>query len=88
MATALNELKEFFRAVEWATAEKVNYADRERGVRLYRYQRSPDDWLLQVRTPMRLRNGEDGRDFIVASAHLDREQLTELRDAIDEFLGA
>jgi hypothetical protein len=35
---------------------------------------------------MTLRNGKEGRDFILSTAHLDRSQLIALRLAIDCLL--
>lgn len=35
---------------------------------------------------MKLRNGREGRDFVVATANLEREQMAALRDSIDRFL--
>lgn len=63
----------------------VDGVDRESGVRAY-CEQWKSAWALQVRGPMRLRNGREGKDFVVATAMLDREQMQALRDAIDRFL--
>ena len=64
----------------------VKNVERESAVRLY-CEQSCASWCLQVRGPMRLQGGREGRDFIVASSSLDRDDLRALRDAIDAYLG-
>ena len=63
----------------------VDGVDRESGVRAY-CEQTDSVWAIQVRGPMRLRSGREGKDFIVATATLEREQMVALRDAIDRFL--
>lgn len=63
----------------------VDKVERESAVRAYCEQRG-SAWVLQVRGPMKLRNGREGRDFVVATANLEREQMAALRDSIDRFL--
>ena len=58
---------------------------REGGLCLYCTQYATS-WCLQVRDTIRLANGRAGKDFIVASASLNREDLLALRVAIDEAL--
>jgi len=59
--------------------------ERESAVRVYCWQRG-SAWSFQVRAPLTLRNGREGKDFIVATAYLEREQMQTLRDSIDRFL--
>jgi hypothetical protein len=63
----------------------VDGVERESGVRLY-CEQADGIWALQTRSPMTLRNGREGRDFIVSTASLDRDQMAALRDAIDILL--
>ena len=64
---------------------KVPGADREKAIRLYCDQ-AGTTWALQVRGPIRLANGREGKDFIIAAAKMSREDLQALRAAIDETL--
>lgn len=75
----------FYKKVDHAEARKVDIADRESGVRVYCMQHG-GSWALQVRTPIRLANGTEGKDYIVATASLDKQTMVELRDAIDAIL--
>jgi|GEM_PF-3029251 len=63
----------------------VDNVERESAVRAYCEQMGTT-WALQVRGPMKLRGGREGKDFVVAIAHLDRAELQALRDSIDHFL--
>lgn len=66
---------------------KVNDIDAaQKGDCIRLYHSSPDGWTLQVRGPMKLANGREGRDFIVAGSYLSTETLLALRTAIDEQL--
>jgi hypothetical protein len=85
------EPKEFF-VVENAECKKLDrrYQDhdgsmREPGVRLYctQSERLGSLFCLQLRAPMRLSNGSVSRDFILATASLDVEQMRQLRTMID-----
>jgi hypothetical protein len=68
-----------------ADIKTVDKVERESGIRAY-CEQWKSIWALQVRGPMRLRNGREGKDFIVATAFLDREEMRALRDAIDLLL--
>jgi hypothetical protein len=68
-----------------ADIKAVDKVERESGIRAY-CEQWKSYWVLQVRGPMRLRNGREGKDFIVATAFLEREQMLALRDAIDLLL--
>lgn len=64
--------------------KKLDY-EREGGIRLYCTQ-AGTAWALQVRDWIRLANGRKGKDFIIATASMSREDLLALRTAIDETL--
>jgi hypothetical protein len=68
---------------------KVNDVERESAIRMYCSQ-SGTTWTLQVRGPFRHHggHGDEGKDFIVASASLSRADLLALRRAIDAELKA
>lgn len=60
---------------------------RERGLRLYctssaRTHGEEATYTLQIRAPMRLANGEEGRAYIIASASLSIEDLDAIGQAI------
>ena len=81
-------MDQFYRVVESIRIFKAPDAPRERGIRLYCTQRDAS-WMLQIRGPMSLGSsgyGREGKDFIIADARLDVEEMTALRDAINEFL--
>lgn len=62
--------------------------EREQCVRLY-CEQAARLWQLQIRAPMSLgRYGEGGKgkDFIVAGASLNVEQMRALRDAVNAAL--
>jgi hypothetical protein len=63
----------------------VSRVEREKAVRLYCVQHG-QAWALQIRAPLTLRSGAEGKDFLVAHAALTREELVALRDAIDAHL--
>ncbi len=71
---------DFCRSVNMAHASKVSGVPRERAIRLYCVH-SGSGWALQVRAPMSLKSGRPGKDFIVAHAVLDVDDLRALRDA-------
>lgn len=80
-------VEELYRPLDGVRIRKVLRVDRERAVRFYSEQMGLM-WALQLRAPMTVGNGEDGRDFVVAHASLVEEDLIELRDAIDTALKA
>ena len=83
--SVLDEHGQLYRVVDGICITKVKNVEPERGLRLY-CEQADDIWALQVRGPLRLQNGTDGKDFIIANAHLDREEMMALRDAINELL--
>lgn len=75
---------QFYRRVStWI--RPVNNVDRESAVRAY-CEQWESCWAVQVRGPVLLSNGREGKDFIVATAMLERKQMVALRDSIDRFL--
>jgi hypothetical protein len=66
-------------------------AVRHLGLRLYSVRAKPvwrdPVWALQVRAPLHLASGREGKKFMIATAHLGREELLKLREMIDEALG-
>lgn len=78
-------MDDFYKCVEHADARKINDVGRERAIRMYSTQRG-ESWALQVRAPMVLANGAEGRDFIVAHASLDEPTLRALHAAIGAHL--
>lgn len=80
--------QEFYRPVEYADAVKCNGVERKKAIRFYESQRCTD-WSIQVRAPIRLAyRGAEGKDFIVATAHLGIDELrllaAELNKAVRE----
>jgi hypothetical protein len=70
--------------MKYGSVCKANDVEPERAIRLY--QASPDGWILQVRDHLLLHNRAKGKDFIVASASLAKEDLVAMRDAINALL--
>ena len=83
----MNDDQHFYRPVSRVDIRKENHpsVERESAVRLYCYY-SGVDWCLQVRAPLRRKDGSESKDFVVASAHLDVDAMLALRDAIDKQL--
>ena len=65
----------------------LNKMDTPVEIRLYCTQHA-SSWSLQVRGWIRLANGSQGKNFIIAAGTLDRDALVALGDAIDEALAA
>lgn len=68
-----------------AGARIVRGVPRERAIRLYCVQ-AGSLWNLQIRGPQERGNYSEGKEFIVATAPLCRDELVALRDAIDTLL--
>lgn len=80
-------MSHFYRPIPYVDTIKANIklAEHERAIRLFCDQ-AGRMWALQVRAPITLANGREGKDFMIATAKLDREDLVALRDAIDAML--
>jgi hypothetical protein len=76
---------DLYRVLEHVDIRKCRSVGREPAVRFYCIQRG-GAWNLQVRAPITLDNGREGKDFIIATASIYREDLLALRDAIDNEL--
>ncbi len=82
--------QDFWRMLKHVDAEKSNHPDvpRDRSLRIYRTA-SPEvfgdeaSWSLQLRAPMKLANGREGKDFMIATAVLSIHDLIALRDEAD-----
>ncbi len=92
---------EFFHTTDSVQIEKLdrntageNHLTRSRAIRLYNRQAGSrgveSQWrfTLQLRGPLMLGFGgkKEGKDFIIANAHLTPSELRVLRDAIDAKL--
>lgn len=80
---------DLWRPVAHATADKASaHVARERGVRLYCTRSGSfvgaDNarWSLQVRAPIKLGSGREGKDFIISTASIGPEDMVALRDMI------
>jgi hypothetical protein len=83
----MSDAPDLYRALDRVDVRKVKDVPPDSGVRLYCTQRGDGGaWCLQVRGMIRLANGQEGKDFVVASASVYREDMLALRDAIDAFL--
>lgn len=79
--------RDFYRPLPYIDIRRVNdaHVERESAIRLY-CATVCSTWLLQVRALITLGNGQQGKDFIVASASLSVDDLRALRDAINAEL--
>ncbi|HZJ67668.1 MAG TPA: hypothetical protein VFD36_29395 [Kofleriaceae bacterium] len=81
-----NDRENFWRALQWVEIKRapawVGEDSRETGLRLYCAQ-ADTTWNLQLRAPLRLANGKDGKDFMIATASVPKDVLIALRNAID-----
>jgi len=76
-----------YRKINWTTINRYSNAEAVDTDSAFRvYKSSPDRATLQVRGPLRKSNGEAGAYGVIASAMLNRDELTELRDGINEAL--
>lgn len=87
-APAPSARTDFYRAIsEYARARAVKNVEHESAVRLYCEQHG-DRWNLQVRA-IRAAGSHyygKGKEFIIATAPLNRDDLLALRQAIDALL--
>ncbi len=84
----MSESEDYFEPVHVEGTFAANYvSDRDPGVRLYCTQ-SRSAWALQLRGSRTLSNGRAGKDFMIVTASLSKEELRGLRDAIDRQIAA
>lgn len=80
-------VEEFYRKIGYLRIAKTDLKNVERGVRLY-CEMFRASWLLQIRGPLGIGplGMRDSKQGIIASAHLNREELVALRDSINAHL--
>lgn len=77
---------DFQREVRRAGSHAVKDVERTQAIRLY-CEMHGESWNLQVRGPEWINGGwKEGKAFMVATAHLSKEDLLTLRRAIDTLL--
>lgn len=80
-------MSEFFREVGSVSVIKVDKdVPRLKRLRLY-CEQARAWWNLQVRGPLLLANGSEGKDFVVATATLYLADMVALRDEIEDLMG-
>lgn len=82
-------MNNLFRKIDWTTINRYSrdeQVDTDSAFRIYKSM--PDRATLQVRGPLRKSNGHPGCFGIIASAQLNIEELTALRDGVNECLEA
>lgn len=80
-------MSEFFREVGSVRVIKVDKdVPRLKRLRLY-CEQAGAWWNLQVRGPLLLANGSEGKDFVVATATLYPADMVALRDEIEDLCG-
>lgn len=78
-------MSDHIRKIHGTDIIKANDVDRVHAARIYKC--SPEGWELQVRGPVRLSNrAKEGRDFIIAGAHLEIKDLEWLHTATGYLL--
>lgn len=82
--------RDFIHPIDHVDISAYNYGEnRDRGIRLY-CSASPEvhgadnaRYPLQIFAPLKLANGREGRDYMIATASLSRGDLVALRAEID-----
>ena len=84
--------RDFTRPIDHVDIGKYNYLEPEecmRGIRLYctasagTHGGDNARYALQIFAPMKLTNGQEGRDYVIATASLSPRDLVALRAEID-----
>lgn len=82
--------RDFIRPIDHVDVGKYNHAEtRDRGIRLYCTASAETHggdnarYALQVFAPMKLANGQEGRDYVIATASLSPQDLVALRAEVD-----
>ena len=76
-----------YRKIKWTTINRYpadDIVNTDSAIRIYRSD--PSLATLQVRGPLRKNNGRTGAFGVIASAKLNRDELTQLRDGINKAL--
>jgi hypothetical protein len=83
-------MSQFFKKLDYVDIGRVRMdlddAEKEHGVRLYCTQ-SGSWWHLQLRAHRKLADHTLSKEFMIATASLDRDTMLSLRDAINDALG-
>jgi hypothetical protein len=81
---------DFIRPIDYVDVGKYNHTKtRDRGIGLYctasAVTHGGDDarYALQIFAPIKLANGQEGRDYVIATASLSPQDLVALRAEID-----
>jgi hypothetical protein len=82
--------RDFIRPIDHVDVGKYNHVKtRDRGIRLYCTASAETHggdnarYALQVFAPMKLANGQEGRDYVIATASLSPQDLVALRAEVD-----
>ena len=78
-------MADYYKEVKHADAVKVPKENRKKTVRLYCFTHGAT-WIIQVRAPIVLKYGKPGKDFVISTAYLSREELINLRDTCNAAL--
>lgn len=79
------KVQQLYEILHRTNIRRVPNADHAPALRLY-CESADQTWNLQVRGALVRADGSDGKDFVVATAPLNREQMLALRKSIDEHL--
>ncbi len=81
---------DFIRHINYVEVAKYNHVEtRDRGIRLYCTASASTHggdnarYALQIFAPMKLANGQEGRDYMIATASLSPQNLVALRAEVD-----
>ncbi len=81
----MKQVEQLYEVLERTEIRRTPNADHEPALRLY-CENADQTWNLQVRGILKRADGSDGKDFVVATAPLNRDQMLALRKSIDEHL--
>jgi hypothetical protein len=82
--------RDFIRPIDYVDVGKYNHTEtRDRGIRLYCTASAKTHggdnarYAMQIFAPMKLANGREGRDYVIATASLSLQDLVALRAECD-----
>jgi hypothetical protein len=81
----MKNVEQLYEVLPRTEIRRALHANHEPALRLY-CENADQTWNLQVRGVLLRADGSAGRDFVVATAPLNREQMLALRKSIDEHL--